>query len=70
MSDVKPVAVGLDVHTSSVRLAAVSGGELLAEMTLPMTTSASSVSCGRGRARVSATRRARPSRAAAPALCL
>jgi transposase len=35
MSDGKPVAVGLDVHKSSVRLAAVSSGELLVEMTLP-----------------------------------
>jgi hypothetical protein len=34
MSDGKPVGVGLDVHKSSVRLAAVSGGGLLAEMTL------------------------------------
>jgi transposase len=35
MVDVRSVAVGLDVHKSSVRLAAVRGDELLAEMTLP-----------------------------------
>jgi transposase len=33
--DRRTVGVGLDVHKSSVRLAAVSGGELLAEVTLP-----------------------------------
>jgi transposase len=34
MTDPKTVAVGLDVHKSSVRLAAVSAGEVLAEQTL------------------------------------
>jgi hypothetical protein len=34
MSDGKPVGVGLDVHKPSVRLAAMSGGELLAGMAL------------------------------------
>jgi len=35
MGDVRTVAVGLDVHKSSVRLAAVHDGELLREVTLP-----------------------------------
>lgn len=35
MVDVRTVAVGLDVHKSSVRLAAVRGDELLGEVTLP-----------------------------------
>jgi transposase len=35
MSDARAVAVGLDVHKSSVRLAAVSRGEVLREVTLP-----------------------------------
>lgn len=35
MGDVRTVAVGLDVHKSSVRLAAVRAGELLGEVTLP-----------------------------------
>ena len=35
MRDPRTVAVGLDVHKSSVRLAAVRGGELLREVTLP-----------------------------------
>lgn len=34
MEDRRTVGVGLDVHKSSVRLAAVSGGELLRETTL------------------------------------
>lgn len=56
MLDAKTVAVGLDVHKSSVRLAAVRGGELVRETTLPMTTSSSNVSCGRGRGRGSSMR--------------
>jgi hypothetical protein len=35
MLDPRTVTVGLDVHKSSVRLAAVSQGELLREVTLP-----------------------------------
>jgi transposase len=35
MMDARPVAVGLDVHKSSVRLAAVRGGEVVREVTLP-----------------------------------
>jgi transposase len=35
MVDARTVAVGLDVHKSSVRLAAVRGGELVRELTLP-----------------------------------
>ena len=35
MEDRRTVGVGLDVHKSSVRLAAVGGGELLAEAALP-----------------------------------
>lgn len=35
MVDARTVAVGLDVHKSSVRLAAVRGGELVREITLP-----------------------------------
>jgi transposase len=35
MSDPRTVTVGLDVHKSSVRLAAVSRGEVLREVTLP-----------------------------------
>ncbi len=35
MMDAMPVSVGLDVHKSSIRLAAVSAGELVAERTLP-----------------------------------
>ena len=35
VEDRRTVGVGLDVHKNSVRLAAVSGAELLAEVTLP-----------------------------------
>ena len=35
MRDARTVAVGLDVHKSSVRLAAVCRGEVLREVTLP-----------------------------------
>jgi len=35
MGDARTVAVGLDVHKSSVCLAAVSAGEVLREVSLP-----------------------------------
>ena len=41
--DRRTVVVGLDVHKSSVRLAAVRDGELLREERLAMTTSSYSV---------------------------
>ena len=53
------VAVGLDVHARSIRLAAVRADELLEERTLPYD-EAVSVCCAAGRSCAAATRQGRP----------
>lgn len=57
------VAVGLDVHARSIRLAAVRADELLAELTLPYDEQALERVLGRWPERAAATRPAPPASA-------
>jgi hypothetical protein len=59
MRDPRTVAVGLDVHKSSVRLAAVRADELLREVTLPYDHERVEGECGCGLGRALSTRRGR-----------